>query len=315
MSDIVAFSPVRALDRDGIPAPGALASFTLSGTTTPQPVYTDGTLTVAHPDPLEADANGVFPPVFSAVALRCTVTDADGVTLPGFPVDPVTIIPTGSGADQITFTPTGSIPETDVQAAIERVQANLVAPLLAGGIGVTGNTDILASLNATNIPSGAYRFDGTTAGTFPAGVVASGGGTVTLWRETATEASMELTARGQNFTWQRTLTGGVYGAWRTLNPSAQGKSLVEVSTPLAARDVILAPAKPTSVVGEGEFRSVNAAAGVSLALPAGGRWAYFVLTTNGSGAIAAFNVGTANGGTTIVGASGGANNGFAWRIE
>lgn len=213
MSDIVSPNPFRALDRDGIPAPGALAYFFLSGTTTPQVVYTTQALDVAHPIPLEANSQGVFPPVFSAVALRCTVTDSSGTTLPGYPIDPVPIIPTGSGAAQVTFEPTADIPETNVQSAIERVQANLVAPLLAGGIGVTGNATPLTNIDATNTASGAYRFETGATGTFPSGVTAAGGGTIRLWRETAAEAVMELNPRGSNVTWVRTMTGSVWGAW------------------------------------------------------------------------------------------------------
>jgi hypothetical protein len=239
MSDIVNFQPIRALDRDGIPVAGALAYFYLSGTTTPQVVYTSAALDVAHPSPLVADSRGVFPPVFSALALRCTVTDASGVTLPGFPIDPVATISTGSGADQVSFAPTGDIPETNVQAAIERVQLNAVAPLLAGGIGVTGNADTLADIDATNIASGAYRYTTGAAGTFPAGVTAADGGTIRLWRETAAEAVMELVARGSNVTWVRTLTGSAWGAWAfgiaTQAQAEAGAVATALMTPLATR--------------------------------------------------------------------------------
>lgn len=237
MSDIASFQPIRALDRDGIPAPGALAYFFQSGTTTPQVVYSDEALSVAHPSPLEADSQGVFPPVFSDVALRCTVTDASGTTLPGFPIDPVLTSSTGSGASQVSFVPTGSIPETNVQAAIERVQANLVAPLLAGGIGVTGNANVLSNIDATNTASGAYRFDNTSTGTFPSGVTAAGGGTIRLWRETAAEAVMELVARGSNVTWVRTMTGSAWGTW------------VRIPTTLAALGVTASAADLNKMAG------------------------------------------------------------------
>lgn len=125
MSDIIDFSPIRALDRDGIPVSGALASFFLSGTTTPQVVYTTAALDMAHPIPLKANSQGVFPPVFSAVALRCVVTDAASNTLPGYPIDPVAAIGTGSGASQVTFEPSASVPATNVQDAID---------ILGGGV-------------------------------------------------------------------------------------------------------------------------------------------------------------------------------------
>ena len=93
------------------------------------------------------------------------------------------------------------------------MQANLVAPLLAGGIGVVGNADLLANIDATDIPSGAYRYTTGADGTFPVGVLASSGGTITLWRQTATTAVMYLVGSGRNVTWTRALSGGTWGSW------------------------------------------------------------------------------------------------------
>lgn len=127
MSDISRFSPIRALDRDGYPVPGALATFFLSGTTTPQVVYADQALTIAHPVPLEADATGTFPQVFSAVAIKTIMTDPDGVVLPGYPMDPTPRLATGSGASQVSFSPTADIPAVNVQQAIEQLTAQIAA--------------------------------------------------------------------------------------------------------------------------------------------------------------------------------------------
>jgi hypothetical protein len=44
--------------------PGSKLTFTLTGTSTPQDVYTDEGLSVAHEVPVEADAAGVFPPIY-----------------------------------------------------------------------------------------------------------------------------------------------------------------------------------------------------------------------------------------------------------
>jgi hypothetical protein len=44
--------------------PGAKLYFSISTTSTPQEVYTSSSLNTAHPDPLEADAAGVFPPIY-----------------------------------------------------------------------------------------------------------------------------------------------------------------------------------------------------------------------------------------------------------
>lgn len=320
MSDIASFQPIRALDRDGIPAPGALAYFFQSGTTTPQAVYSDEALSVAHPSPLEADSQGVFPPVFSDVALRCTVTDASGTTLPGFPIDPVLTSSTGSGASQVSFVPTGSIPETNVQAAIERVQANLVAPLLAGGIGVTGNAPVLSNIDATNTASGAYRFDNTSTGTFPSGVTAAGGGTIRLWRETAAEAVMMLNPRNSDSQWLRTLSGGVWGGWSRVGTgaSATGISLLQAASAAAARTTLGTPAQPQTGAGVGQVASLFASTNTAIVLPAGGTWFYFAfLQSDTTGVISPGGLGCsiAAGGASVLGPVPGASGyGFAWRL-
>jgi hypothetical protein len=67
---------------DGIVAPGAKAYWFLSGTSTPQPVYTDAALTVPHAHPVVADAEGVLPVMYLAqLSHRLLVTDAAGATI------------------------------------------------------------------------------------------------------------------------------------------------------------------------------------------------------------------------------------------
>lgn len=217
MSDIIFPSPVRAVDGNGNPVPGARAYFYVSGTSTPATVFADASENVPHPSPLVADAAGVFPPVYKGgQPLRVLVTDADGVTLPGFPIDPVLTAPAGGGAAQtISFDPTPQIPVTNVQAAIEQVQANLVAPLLAGGIGVVGNADVLANLDATNTPSGFYRWTDTATGTLPVGWSGETG-IVYLLRETASNALQFIARRDIQQMWWRRLTEGAWSSWRPL---------------------------------------------------------------------------------------------------
>ena len=122
MADQLLFIPNRVFDLNADSAPGALARFYVTGTTTPKAVYADADLTVAHPVPLEADAEGVFPPVYANGATKVIVTDADGVTLDGYPIEAAFRSPSGSpSADEVTFTPTDGISATNVQAAIEAV--------------------------------------------------------------------------------------------------------------------------------------------------------------------------------------------------
>lgn len=127
MADI-AIQPVwQVLDGNGTPLPGAKASFFASGTTTPMTVYTDIGLTVAHATPVVADANGVFPPIYlSGAQAKCVITTSAGVAVKT--IDPIAKTTAGStGAAQVSFSPTGSIPSLNVQDAIEQVQTNLVA--------------------------------------------------------------------------------------------------------------------------------------------------------------------------------------------
>lgn len=65
--------------QDGEPVPGALLYTYLSGSSTPQAVYTTSAINVARTNPVEAGADGVFPIMYLApVAYRFTLTDADG---------------------------------------------------------------------------------------------------------------------------------------------------------------------------------------------------------------------------------------------
>lgn len=215
MADQLNFTINRAVDANGDPAPGAKAYFYQSGTNTLRTVYTTEDATVAHASPVVADAQGVFPAVFATGACKVLITDAAGVTLTGYPMDPVFLVPTAAtGANRISFDPTAEIPATNVQDAIEQVQENLTAPLADLGLGVTGNAALLANLDAANTASGFYRYDGTTTGTFPAGVTAADGGIVLLWRETSAEAFMVLIPGGVAEThYKRTLTVSSWGSW------------------------------------------------------------------------------------------------------
>jgi len=215
MGDIVSFAPVRALDSDGYPVAAAKAFFYESGTTTPVVVYSDSAETIAHPVPLVANGAGIFPSVFrSGVSLKVVIADHDGVTLPGFPLDPAfTVSVGGSGASDISFSATAEIPANNVQDAIERVQLNLVAPLAANGLGVTGDSVDIGNLDAINKPSGMGRFTASTTGTRPTGVGSGDSGTVWTFRETSQNAIMFLAKRGEAKVYSRALSAGVWGAW------------------------------------------------------------------------------------------------------
>lgn len=74
-----------ALDLNGNPLGGARITFYLDKTTTLAPTYADETLTVPHPNPVIAGADGVFPTIFADITDYFTVaiTDAAGAPIGG----------------------------------------------------------------------------------------------------------------------------------------------------------------------------------------------------------------------------------------
>lgn len=246
MPIIVNLNVQRALDINGFAVPGALATFYNSGTTALRTVYSDPECTIPHPNPLAANGAGVFPPIYDAEAsdIRVLLTDANGTTLSGYPVDPVMRVSTEeTGAASVAFAPTVEIPETNVQAAIERLQENIVEPLADFGLGVTGNAALLADLNAADIASGFYRFDGTTVGTYPSGVTAASLGIVLLFRRTSSNALMLMQAGTENRIHYRRYSGGSWQAWRRLIDDSDTLSLASWQSGASTAETIVSPAK------------------------------------------------------------------------
>lgn len=81
------------------------------------------------------------------------------------------------------------------------------------GLGITGDATLLADLDDTDIASGEYRFDATTVGDFPDGVLASQTGRVKVERQTATEAGMRLQPSNSDKEWTRRQNTTWSGTW------------------------------------------------------------------------------------------------------
>lgn len=74
----------------GAPLVGAKIYVYEAGTDTPEPVYTDSDLSVAWTQPIVTNAAGSSDgPIYVSPtpALKILITDADDVTLPGYPAD------------------------------------------------------------------------------------------------------------------------------------------------------------------------------------------------------------------------------------
>lgn len=211
MSDLLDFSPPG---QTTFTLSGAKARFYDAGTTTLRTVYTDQSETVPHPSPLIADASGRWPQAFvSGGPVKVVVTQADEST--GYTLDPCEkVAASGAGASTISFAPTVDLPFTNVQAAIEGAAASAASGFTPFGLGVTGSVALLADINATNIASGQYRFDGTTAGTYPTGVAAADTGAVRIERETSGSAWMVLYHDTTDRVFYRRMNASTWGAWR-----------------------------------------------------------------------------------------------------
>lgn len=79
----------RAADTNNDTLAGATWTFYATGTTTPQSVYTTSALSVAHANPVVADAAGKFAPIYfdAALTYRGILKDASGTTI--FDIDPI----------------------------------------------------------------------------------------------------------------------------------------------------------------------------------------------------------------------------------
>lgn len=217
MADIILFNRVQALDADGDTLSGAKAYFYETGTTTPLTVYSDEALTTPHARPLVADAGGAFAAVFfdGAVVPKVVVKTSAGATV--YTLDPAYSQSTGAvGATNIPFSPTADNTATNVQAAIENLDAfagsdvsQAEVNLLDGMTGKTGIDPTFVTGTAAVVANHLCKWDAN-------GDVIDGGQdtiseanwingtstTETLISPAKLSATIEATAPGYSQTWQ-----------------------------------------------------------------------------------------------------------------
>lgn len=204
----------RALDANGYISPGAKATIYADGTSTLITVYSDVAGTIAATNPIVADGDGFWPQRFVTEDAKAVVTTSADVPL--YTLDPCPAAQgAGAAASQVSFSPTVELPQTNVQDAIVAAAALSITGVSAFGVGVTGNSSVLANLDATGTASGAYRFDGSTTGTYPTGVVAADTGVVETWRETSGSAVMWLYPDATpDRAFFRRMAASTWGTWR-----------------------------------------------------------------------------------------------------
>lgn len=271
MAILLSINATRALDFNGASSPGALAFFYDSGTTTPRTVYADPECTVPHEIPLRADGAGAFPAIFDAGSgdAKVVVTDEHLVVLPGYPVDPVMVSNTDvTGAAAVPFDPTAEIPVKNVQAAIERVQQNIAAPLADFGLGVTGAAPHIDNIGDAGTASGFYRYSDLTLGTFPPGVDKTQGGIVMIFRRNPNLALMLLQPSSGQRIWVRRLSTTWQG-WTWLIDSSDTATAVTWAAGMSAAVAIPSPADVKSAITAQTVGAAQSWVDVTASRPAG----------------------------------------------
>lgn len=173
---VLPFRP--AYDSNGRTVPGAQAWFTLTGTNTETPVYSDSALSVEHANPLVADGLGKFPRAYldPAIDYRCRVYEEDAVVGVDSPIadhdyDPYT------GAEQGSQGLPGDDGDPGANATI--ITVGTVTTGAAGTDVIVNETDLgggVYELDFT-IPRGDPGVGGVSDGNY-GDVTVSGGGTV-----------------------------------------------------------------------------------------------------------------------------------------
>jgi hypothetical protein len=148
----------------GLPGSGDRMYFYLTGTTTPATVYQDEDLSDAHANPVVADSNGVFPPIYldPQVSYRMkairSAGDLNNPLRDDDPINPVTpvldgsitadMLEAGAVTDSLGFTPVNKAGDTMTGDLVMNFTPTVLDQKSVGFRGA----------GATNAQNGAYTF-------------------------------------------------------------------------------------------------------------------------------------------------------------
>jgi len=197
---------IRAVDDNGVPLSGAQLRFYVTGTTTPQAVYSDATLDTPLANPVVADSGGLFVPIFlnpaetyraqllnSAGTLIADMDPINGSQTPANGSITAAMLAAGAAAGNLGFAPLNRAGDTATNLLIAN---NALSTTSAGYLGAPVNeedgaysfvlTDAGKMVRGNNASPMAYTIPPNSSVAFPVGtaiVVRNvGAGTITITR-------------------------------------------------------------------------------------------------------------------------------------
>lgn len=127
---------------------GAIAKFYKTGTTTPQTVYQDAALSTPWGTSVTADSAGVLPPIYlddSLPPYKLDLQASDGISLPGYPVDPVNaVILTAAAIGAALYPKTSAESNASVAPTIYVPSLQIDLERYGGGVGASTTTNYAA---------------------------------------------------------------------------------------------------------------------------------------------------------------------------
>ena len=133
---------VIVFDANGALESGAKANFYIAGTLTRQNTFTDSALTTPHANPVVADANGVFAPIYLDAVLnyKVDITDSLDISLSGYPVDNLTAALTADEVGRVLYPTTFAESSASITPSDFSYPPGNVLRYGATGDGVTDDT-------------------------------------------------------------------------------------------------------------------------------------------------------------------------------